>query len=171
MSAWRALVAAGVPWQFVSALYVSGNLGRALVTESNGRWTPAQRGEGAPRLILGVRERGVLVDLVALSSGNVDHWSLRLGGAAILGLDHFWAAQLHGRALRLFGAPMDWLRNGGAGICVLDWTAEAYAMLRGLGSEVTLIADNADAAEALREELKFGGLPKVAAGDVGRLAA
>ena len=72
--------------------------------------------------------------------------------------------------LRICGTPLGWLRAGGPwaraisglpAICVVDWRAGAVSALRALGPAVTLVADDAAAAAALRELLKFDGLPGV----------
>ena len=125
---------------------------------------------GEQRLILGVCERDVLVDLVAISSADPNAWALRCGVAAVLGEDALADADAlvcaeRAAVLRLFGTPLAWLIAGGeaGSICVLDWTAAALARLRGLGSKVTLACDDAAAAERLRGVLVHGGLPKVVA--------
>jgi hypothetical protein len=94
-----------------------------------------QPGEGFPHTILPVVEDGVLVDLVAFRSGAPDDWLLRTGHGFALGLPDgmagyvraekdFWENSAH-----LFSNPLDWLRGGGSGICVLDWgSPEIYRL-------------------------------------------
>lgn len=168
----RLLEAMGVPIGVVGQMTGAGALGRVRASiGKGGRWEPAEDGE--PRLIVAVREQGVLVDLAALSSSERDSWALRTGEGWLLGFEHFHAAQLGGAdRLRLFGNPVDWMAAGGEGICVLDWSRAALSALRGLGSDVAIACDNDGAAEALTNALRWGGLPRVAVDDFrGREAA
>lgn len=82
------------------------------------------------------------------------------------------AARSGGRRweLRLYATPMAWLRAGGAGICVLDWTASALGALRGVGSGVTLVVEPGAKAR-LDAMLAHGGLPLVAETQTVRRAA
>lgn len=80
-----------------------------------------QPGEGDLHVVLPVLEDGALVDLVAFRSTSPDDWTLRTGNGWALGLNngvgwHTWAESVHVSA-----TPLDWLRNGAAGLCVLDW--------------------------------------------------
>lgn len=169
----RALLDLGSPAPFLAGLCSAGALGRARVrVERGGRWIPDPA--GSPRLILAVRDgAGELIDQVALASAEPDSWALRTGDGVLLGEDRLQRAIVdqsagHKVALRLFSRPLDWLAGGGAGICVLDWNAQALGALRGCGETVTLLADDAATAGALREALRWGALPEVAvAGTVG----
>lgn len=125
------------------------------------------------RLLLGVREAGGLVDVLALSSTCRDEWAVRTGLATMLGWDLWLEAQLgQRRRLRVFATPLDWLAGhapweddgsgGPGGICVLDWSAEALGMLRGLGESVTLTVDPG-AKDRMKGLLAYGGLPRVEA--------
>lgn len=59
-----------------------------------------------------------------------------------------------------FDVPV--FRFGGVGhLCVLDWRPAALSALRGLGPEVTLLADDGAAAQRLHELLQWGGLPEI----------
>lgn len=166
----RALLDMGAPRAFVSELVINGDLALAQVDVA-GRsglfeWQGPDR-----RLILGVRRGGELIDLVALSTSCEDEWAVRLDVADILGEDLLLDAVLaERRELRLFGTPMAWLRGGGAGICVLDWTPAALAALRGLGTGVTLVCDRGAKAR-LKALLEHGGLPLVAEEQTMRRAA
>ncbi len=165
LGAVRLLEALGVPIGIVGQLTGAGALGRVRTAiGKGGRWEPVEDGE--PRLIVAVREKGVLVDLVAMSSSERDSWALRTGAGWLLGYEHFHAAQLGGEdRLRLFGNPVEWMAAGGEGICVLDWSRTALSALRGLGSGVAIACDNEGAAEALTNALRWGGLPRVAVDD------
>lgn len=168
----RLLQAMGVPLGTVAQLTGAGAIGRARVeVGADGRWAPVAQGE--PRLVVAVREKGVLVDLVALSSSDGDSWALRTGEGWLLGYESWLNAQLGANSrLRLHGSPMAWLGAGGEGVCVLDWTRGALRSLRGLGPDVTIICQDQQAADVLANALRWGGLPRVVADDFkGREAA
>lgn len=167
----RALLELGVPRAVVAAAMCNGDLAVADVDLSR---DGSRFAFGGPtrRLILGVRAGGALTDLVALSSTCEDEWALYRGAADFLGEDLVGRATVGAwRELRLFGTPMAWLRGGGcyggadatggAGVCVLDWTAGALGALRGLGGGVTLVCDRGARAK-LEALLAHGGLPVVA---------
>lgn len=181
-SALRALIDMGVPQGVALALAGDGDLAVGQVDLSH---RGSRFGFGGPdrRLILAVRDRGEIVDLAACSSSNENEWALRLGQADFLGVDALYDAQVaadpqaaaggrvrSARELRLFATPMAWLRGGGDGICVLDWTPSALGALRGLGSGVTLVVEPGAKAK-LDAMLKHGGLPLVAEAQAERWAA
>lgn len=147
-----------VPAPFMGQLTGAGDIGRARVAVRGSLWEP----EGdTPSLILAVRERGELVDLLACSSAHPDRWALRRGMGWVLGHDHYFACQAEqSDRLRLFATPLDWLAAGGDGICVLEWGAAALGWLRGLGPRVAISCDP-DAGTKLRDMLAHGGLPRV----------
>ncbi|MBX7496780.1 hypothetical protein K3172_13015 [Qipengyuania sp. 6B39] len=149
----------GVPAGLLGQLCGAGDIGagRVALSADGARFEP----EGPdPRLLLGVREQGVLVDLVALATHDPDQWALRWGQGWCLGYDA-WLACETGRAheLRLFATPLAWLRAGGVGIVILDWD-EGLRCLRGLGEHVLLRCDRG-AGERLRKLLSIGNLPRV----------
>lgn len=159
-AAMRRLLDLGVPARFAAGLNLAGDLSFAGVTiEAGGaRWSA----DGPERrLLLAVREQDQLVDVAALSSTAPDEWALLTGEGAMLGLERVIACQC-GLAdrLRLFATPLDWLRAGGAGVCVLDWGAAALGWLRGVGPGVVLETPPG-AADNLRAALAHGGLPRV----------
>lgn len=170
-SAWRALLGMGADRPFAASLHGAGDLGVGMVSLSGdgALWAP----EGPDRrLLLGVREGGELVDVLALSSTCRDEWAARTGQARLLGFDQWEEASRAVLAdrrarLRVHATPFDWLAAGGNGICVLDWTAEALGMLRGLGERATLAVDPG-AKERMKGLLAWGGLPQVEAVQIGR---
>ena len=87
----------------------------------DGLYSPSE--DGAPHLILPVFEDCELVDLVAFTSDKPLAWLLRLGVGWSLGLldgfeRHSWQDEV-----KLWASPLDWLRAGCDGLCILDWTA------------------------------------------------
>lgn len=159
----------GVPQDFALALAGDGDLAVARVSLHRGGLFGFEGPD--QRLILGVRRGGDTIDLAALSSTCEDEWALRLGVADMLGEDLLLDCVLaERRELRLFATPLAWLRGGGRGICVLDWSASALGALRGLGSGVTLVVDPG-AKPKLQAMLTHGGLPLVAEDRTMRRAA
>ena len=171
------LVACGVPPGVAAALHARGALGRGWCRERAGRWEPAALREVGcnPRLLIAVREQGVLVDVAALSPTAPDEWALRTGDGQLLGADLLREAEVHGAAapLRVFATPLAWLRGDCAGICVLRWQADIVARLRALGPGAVLLADDRASAEALDEVLRWQGLPRVDVfeSELGRMVA
>lgn len=175
--AFKMLLALGAERGFAARLRGAGDLGvaRVEVSADGATWEP---GGATQRLLLGVRDAGgELIDVVALASHRRDEWALRTGDGWALGLDRLAEAEqardeallraAPGKApravhLRVFSSPFDWLAAGGAGICVLDWSAMALTSLRALGERVVLDVD-AGAQERLRQMLAHGGLPRVEA--------
>ena len=124
-------------------------------------------------LLIAVREHGQVIDVCAARSAAPDEWAVLRGDGWLLGHDAFLRCQLDGEgSLRVRGNPIDWLRGGCVGICVLDWSAAALGALRGLGPKVTLICDEPQAAQRLGAVLAWEGLPKVGvAGTVSEMRA
>lgn len=185
----RALVmmeAMGVSRVTVARLWGAGDLGLAWMDVARDFWEPEGR---EARAVIAVRDHdGALLDICAIRSSDPDSWAVRTGDGWALGLDAFHRAWCDGAgALRIFGTPMAWLsgfsfcptaslHEGGSpvsptallhegraspGICVLDWSDAAVGHLRSLGPAVTLLAENAAAAAALRDALRWRGLPGV----------
>lgn len=153
----RRLQDMGVPSDLIAVLSGAGDIGSARVSLSGDLWEPD--GPDA-RLLVGVREQGVLVDAVAIASHEPDQWALRVGEGWCLGYDAWLTCEIGcAHALRLHGTPLAWLRAGGEGLCVLDWRA-GLPLLRGLGERVLLRCDRG-AGERLRAVLQYGNLPRV----------
>lgn len=156
----HALLKLGVPAATVAHLHAQYDLALAKVTL--GRSGTFEFGGPDRRLLLSVRERGRVVDIVAVSATDVNGWALYRKVADFLGEDLLTRAVIEEwRQLRLFATPLDWLRGGGAGVCVLDWSPSALSALRGLRETTTIICDAGDGSR-LRALLAFGGLPRVA---------
>lgn len=158
----RHLEAMGVGLAFANRLLCQGDLARARVSVGGSGLFEWEGGES--HLLIGVRELGELVDVVAVRSSAPDEWAMLRGDGWALGHDAlFMAREGLTDSLRVFGTPFDWLRGQGAGICILDWSAHALGELRGLGAGVTLKCDDHGAASRLGAVLAWQGLPRVEA--------
>lgn len=162
----RLLIDMGVPPAFAARLSGAGLLGRLRVAERGGLWR--EDPDGAPRLLLGVRDRaGEVIDIAALSSTDPDAWALLTGDGWLLGWDRVEDAALAdpetAPVVKMHARPIDWLRAGGEGACLLDYGPGALGELRALGPAVELACDNEPAAAALAAMLQWGGLPRCVA--------
>lgn len=162
----RALLDMGVPAGLVAGLTGAGLLGRLRVAERGGLWR--EDPDGAPRLLLGVRDRaGEVIDIAALSSTDPDAWALMTGDGWLLGWDRVEDAALAdpetAPVVKMHARPIDWLRAGGEGACLLDYGPGALGELRALGPAVELACEDDKAAAALAGLLQWGGLPRCVA--------
>jgi len=158
----RRLMAAGVPGAVVGEMNGRGTLGAARV-QVTGKGARFEIEGPDARLLLAVEDgAGAVIDVVALSTSDENQWSLLTGMGDLLGEAALEDAVVHNRReLRLFATPMDWLRGGMAGVCVLAWNRPALGALRMLPASLTLVV-SAGVGERLRGLLAFGALPKVA---------
>ena len=157
--AFARVLALGVPAAALAQLCGAGDLAACHVglSRDGSRFEP----EGPdPRLLLAVREQGVVVDIAALATHDPDQWALRRGEGWCLGYDA-WLACETGRAheLRVHATPIAWLQAGCEGIAVLDWDM-GVRHLRGLGDHVQLRCDRG-AGKRLTALLQHGGIPRV----------
>jgi hypothetical protein len=140
-----------------------GALGRARVTYSrDGDLFDLAEGAGETAIILPVTESGVVTDLVAFDPRTPDAWALRRGDGVMLGWD-VWHANAHvpqiaggwreDPAVRLFANPLQWMRGGGEGLCLLAWTQSTMAMLRALGPERTIVCEDDHFAAVVAERM------------------
>jgi hypothetical protein len=154
------LLAAGVPVGFAAEMNAAGDLLAAQVELLRGGSFAFGGPDG--RLLMIVRGAfGEVVDVIAWRLDAADA-ALSLFGSAARGMLGAFNLPPVGEARRvsLVATPLDWLRGGGAGICVYDWAA-AVPTLRALGEAVTIEAPTA-LASLLRTRLARGGLPLVA---------
>lgn len=149
----------GVPAKALAQLCGAGDLAAARVglSRDGSRYEP--EGPDA-RLLLAVREQGVVTDIVALATHDPDQWALRRGEGWCLGFDA-WLACETGRAheLRVHATPLAWLQAGCEGVAILDWDI-GLRHLRGLGDHVLLRCDRG-AGDRLTALLQHGGIPRV----------
>ena len=107
-------------------------------------------GDGPLNLVLPVCDDGDLIDLVAFRSGNPADWLLRTGRGLALGLEQGWERHHWDDEVELSLTPLDWLRNGCDGLCIVDWDAPDIAMLASLPR---IVCPSAGAASQLRRAI------------------
>ena len=91
----------------------------------------------------------LIVDLIATKTHTPHTWQTRFGAAPLLGIDWpDWCKQSIGISEQLFAysTPLDWLRSGGQGVCVLDWDADLSLCLGGVEQ---IVCDNMKLAQQL----------------------
>jgi hypothetical protein len=89
---------------------------------------------GKPAIIVPLFEGGALLDLIAVGL-ETRSTRTRRGLATVLGQEWLDHARETETAVRLFGDPIEWLRNGCRGAVVVDWRAAPFTL-----SEVPAIA-------------------------------
>jgi len=87
---------------------------------------------GIAALIVPAIKDGMLIDLVACSLAN-RNFRTRLGIARAVGEDDIVIARQSGVRLPLFEDPLHWLRGGGRGAVIIDWTQVQFALAGVLG--------------------------------------
>lgn len=92
-----------------------------------------------------------LLDLVVFKPSRPDQWWLRAGNGVLLGPDWpEWCVTLDNEPLYLHSTPLDWLRAGGQGSCIVDWSA---SLSLHLGSCADIICDTPELASRLHYAL------------------
>lgn len=127
----KRLEALGVPWSYVCDLSGEGALGVLLAKEGEDE-TFYPHADGLPHLILPVVENGALVDLLAFRSSDPGRWFLRCGLGTALGLEgglEPFAWLLPHEAVPVHKTPLDWLKAGRVGLCVVDWSTPDLGQL------------------------------------------
>jgi hypothetical protein len=119
----------------------------------NDIYEPAE--DGTDHIALAVLEDGALVDIVAFTVDDPQGWALRTGNGWALGVDNIRYAQGGwGEAdstLRMCATPLDWLRAGCEGACIIDgYSWQASSEVRNVKS---LEVDSPAMARALRLQL------------------
>ena len=82
---------------------------------------------GKPAIIVPLFEGGALLDLIAVGL-ETRSTRTRRGLATVLGQEWLEHARETETAVRLFGDPIEWLRNGCRGAVVVDWRAARYEL-------------------------------------------
>lgn len=120
-----------------------------------------QPGAGPRHLVQPVVADGALIDLVAWRSLRPDDWRLLHGDAWVLGEDELqraegWPGE---RAPRMLRTPLDWLRAGGEGFVVVDWSSPEVHRLANLDE---IEVPNRELGELLTREIsRPRRLPKI----------
>ena len=92
-----------------------------------------QPGDGPLHVLSPVYAAGDVIDIVAWRSDQPMNWAWRTGLGWALGADELHRDYWPGDApLTVHATPLDWLRAGGTGLCVLDWEADELETLRGV---------------------------------------
>lgn len=128
------LLALGVRMRTAANLECRGQAAWGVIRASAGEDGLFIPGEGALHLLLPVIMDGALIDLVAFRSGSPADWMLRTGLGWALGMDRSLEPYTWGDTPTVHETPLDWLRAGCAGLCVLDWSAPELHSLKGIAS-------------------------------------
>jgi hypothetical protein len=109
---------------------------------------------GKPAIIIPLFDDGVLLDLVATGL-ETRSTRTRAGIATMLGRQWIDHAKDTETAVRLFGDPIEWLRNGCRGAVVIDWRAARYELgdVPGIACEGELLAKRVE--NALRQPVRI----------------
>ena len=162
----------GVPARWLAEACAAGEIGRAMVSYSRDRdHFELAEGAGEIAIILPVVEDGIVTDLVAFDPRQPDGWALRCGNGVMLGWD-LWSANAwmppratgwaEAPALKLYANPLQWVRGGGDGLCLLAWTPATMAMLRALGPNRMIVCEDQRFAAVVEEKMaERQGLPAV----------
>jgi hypothetical protein len=128
-----ALQACGLP------IDTGGAWGVAFVDIDSHNYAPAAGGKAA--IITPLFADGALLDLIATGLATCSTRT-RLGVATMLGREWIDHAKATETAVRLFGDPIEWLRNGCRGAVVIDWRAARYELadLPGIACENEMLA-------------------------------
>ena len=108
-----------------------------------------QPGGDTPYIVQPVFDDGVMIDIVAWRTVDPQSWLWRTGSAWALNTDAIAANSWQDEPLSIDATPLDWLRNGATGLCILNWDApEIRQLLR-----VKAIAADQHIARQLRAAL------------------
>ncbi|WP_404379944.1 hypothetical protein [Caenispirillum salinarum] len=122
----QALIAAGVPSEWLYGGPARFGVARAVFAGPH--WEPHEHGTAVCVLPDAPLSRpgepaDLMADLIAFRTADPARWWLLKGGAAILNPTARDLAEWHGEPLAVHASPLDWMRAGGGGVVVLDWTA------------------------------------------------
>lgn len=133
--------------------------GTARITDcGSGLYEPDPDGKRA--LIVPVYENDDLVDLVAFHMTTPEQWLSRLGIGWALGLEDGLERYRWGDALPMHKTPLDWLRAGCDGLCVIDWDAPEVLTLADFPT--LLIGDDALERRTIAALTRPSRLPRIA---------
>lgn len=109
-----------------------------IATEKE-RWWPDPQGFWA--MVVPVLENGREIDIVAFRTDQPTRWWWRIGCAPFLGADLLHSLWDDG-PLRIAATPLDWLREGGEALTILDWDAPYFDLIPLLNRERLMCADD-----------------------------
>jgi len=90
-----------------------------------------QPGDGPLHVISPVYAEGEIIDLIAWRSDAPGNWVWRTGLGWALGTDML-LPRWDDEPVQIHATPLDWLRAGGEGMCILDWEAPELGEIRAL---------------------------------------
>ncbi|MGE4324254.1 MAG: hypothetical protein AB7E60_14660 [Sphingobium sp.] len=90
-----------------------------------------QPGDGPLHVLSPVCEAGEIIDIIAWRSDAPGNWAWRTGLGWALGTDML-LPRWDDDPVQLHATPLDWLRAGGTGMCILDWEAPELGDLHAL---------------------------------------
>ena len=88
-----------------------------------------QPGGDCPHIIQPVYHDGVIIDIVAWRTTEPQNWLWRTGAAWALNTDAIASNSWQDKPLAIDATPLDWLRNGATGLCILNWDAPELRQL------------------------------------------
>jgi hypothetical protein len=88
-----------------------------------------QPGGDIPHMVQPIFDDGVMIDIVAWRTTEPQNWLWRTGAAWALNTDEIAANSWHDAPLAIDATPLDWLRNGASGLCILNWEAPELRQL------------------------------------------
>ncbi|WP_430429208.1 hypothetical protein [Parasphingorhabdus sp.] len=90
-----------------------------------------QPGGEKANIVQPVYDGGILIDIVAWRTTEPQKWLWRTGAAWALNMDTIAANSWQDEPLVIDATPLDWLRGGATGLCILNWDApEIRTLLR-----------------------------------------
>ncbi len=129
------------------AIHRAGGLAVARISMVGRLWMPEPTGTPAfilpvwdgpaPSIYSGV-ENPVLIDMIAWRPDDLACWWYRTGEGDALGIDNLDLAHIEGWPISLHRTPLDWLRAGCRGACLLDYCEGAWAGCRHHEDEAAL---------------------------------
>ena len=103
----------------------------AIETHGGGLFEPAE--DGCPAVWVGCYTRAWdLADIAAFYMSRPGRWWRRLGAADLLGESNYGAFRVE--PIVVHRRPLDWLRAGGDGLVLLDWSVDPVLVLCGAGA-------------------------------------
>ncbi|MFN3619607.1 hypothetical protein [Sphingorhabdus sp.] len=109
------------------------------IATDDARWWPDP--EGFSAMVVPVLENGREIDIVAFRTHQPARWWWRIGCATFLGADLLHSLWEDG-PLRIAATPLEWLREGGEALTILDWDAPYFDLIPLLSRERLICADD-----------------------------